>query len=122
MTEPAEEAPKMTDGEKPADVQSELKLDPAEELALIAADRDKYLELARRTRADFENYQTRVRREMDTERKFAGIPLISDLLPVLDNLDRALESSKSSTDAATIVKGLEIVRRQFLDAFGKNSI
>jgi molecular chaperone GrpE len=91
-------------------------------LAAVTAERDKYLEMAKRARADFENYQNRIRRDLEQERKYAAIPVITDLLPVLDNLDRALESAKGQPDAAKIVEGLEIVRRQFLDSFARHTI
>jgi molecular chaperone GrpE len=95
---------------------------PSGDLAAITAERDKYLELARRTRADFENYQTRVRRDMESERRYAATSLIADLLPVIDNLERALESAKKANEAATIVEGIEIVRRQFSDTLAKNGV
>ena len=49
--------------------------------------------IARRTRADFENYQTRARRDLEAERRYAATALVAELLPVLDNLERALESA-----------------------------
>src|SRR5262245_20966545 len=66
---------------------------PSGDLAAITAERDKYLDLARRTRADFENYQTRVRRDMEAERKYAATSLVAELLPVLDNLERSLDAA-----------------------------
>jgi molecular chaperone GrpE len=92
------------------------------ELAKIMDERDAYLELARRTRADFENYQNRVKRDMEAERKYAASSLVAELLPVMDNLERALESAKKVAEAATIVEGLEIVKRQFSDALARQGV
>jgi molecular chaperone GrpE len=95
---------------------------PSGELAAITAERDKYLELARRTRADFENYQTRVRRDMEAERRYAAAAIVAELLPVMDNLERALESAKKANDNPTLIEGIEIVRRQFADTLAKNGV
>jgi molecular chaperone GrpE len=95
---------------------------PSGDLEALVAERDKYLELARRTRADFENYQTRVRRDMEAERRYAASSLVAELLPVMDNLERALESAKKANENPTLVEGIEIVRRQFADTLAKNGV
>jgi molecular chaperone GrpE len=92
------------------------------ELAAIAAERDKYLDLARRTRADFENYQTRIRRDMEAERRYAATALVAELLPVMDNLERALDSAKKANADPTLQEGVEIVRRQFADTLAKHGV
>src|SRR5258708_39545444 len=98
--------PKTQNGAAQAETAPEApSAEPAGALAALTAERDRYLEMAKRARADFENYQNRVRRDLEHERKYAAIPVISDLLPVLDNLDRALESAKCQPDAAKIVEG-----------------
>lgn len=96
--------------------------DPNDELARLRSERNKYLELAKRARADFDNYQKRISRELQTERMYAAQPMIADLLPVLDNLDRALESAKDNAEAAGIVEGVQMVRKQFQDAFEKHGV
>ncbi|MDW8221565.1 MAG: nucleotide exchange factor GrpE [Gemmatales bacterium] len=62
------------------------------DLEQLSRERDTFKELLLRTRADFENYQKRVAKERDQERRFALWPLALDLLSVLDNLQRALDS------------------------------
>jgi len=112
--------------DKPSDAgaspDGDLKPASAGELAAVTAERDKYLDLARRTRADFENYQTRVRRDMEAERRYAAAALIAELLPVLDNLERALESAKKAKADPTLLEGVEIVRRQFGDTLAKHGV
>jgi molecular chaperone GrpE len=95
---------------------------PAGDLAAMTAERDKYLDLARRTRADFENYQTRARRDMEAERRYAATALVAELLPVMDNLERALDSARKAHENATLIEGIEIVRRQFADTLGKHGV
>ena len=74
-------------------VKPEVALTPAEieELKKKAAERDQYLDLAQRTRAEFDNYQKRTlgpSRDQATE-AYAYTPLVRDLLPVIDNLRAA---------------------------------
>src|SRR5436309_7052783 len=68
-----------------AEVQGDL-----DELVKTAAQRDEYLALAQRTQADFENYRKRVARESSAAQERGMAALAKELLPALDNLDRAL--------------------------------
>ena len=111
--EAAPEAPRADDGPFAA-LQAELDA--------ARTDADRYLELARRTRADFENYQNRVRRDADNDRKYAATPIVSELLPVLDNLERALEAIRGKPESEAFSAGVDIVRRQFLDVFVKHGV
>src|SRR5947199_2567332 len=61
-----------------------------DELVAAAAQRDEYLALAQRTQADFENYRKRVAKESAAAQERGLIKLAQELLPALDNLDRAL--------------------------------
>ena len=89
----------------------------------LAAERDKYLEMAQRARADLENYQKRAVRDLQNERKYAVQPLATDLLPVLDNLDRALAAAQKHEQASSgLVEGVQLVQKQLLDAFAKHGI
>ena len=63
--------------------------------------------------ADFFNYRQRTTKERSETRKHAAEDVIIAILPVLDNLDRALDAA-SSEDTASIVKGVDMVRRQFV--------
>lgn len=76
------------------------------------------------TTADFYNYRQRTTKERLETRKRAQEDVIVEMLPVLDNLDRAL-SAASSEDTASILKGVEMVQRQFvsvLEGLGVNVI
>src|SRR6266705_5017476 len=63
-----------------------------EQEQLAAENHDKFL----RTLADFDNYRRRTRQEMEDASRFANQKLISDLLPVLDNFERALQHSEGN--------------------------
>src|SRR3954470_7389872 len=72
--------------------------------------RDEYVELARQVRADFENYQKRAARDLATERRFAQTPLAGDLLPALDNLERAVAAARQGGDNGPLVQGVAMVQ------------
>src|ERR1700730_4237369 len=71
-------------------------LDDLESLRARAMERDQFLSLLKRTQADFENYQKRNQRDREQERRFAAATLASDLLPVLDNLERATAAAQQA--------------------------
>ncbi|WP_370875573.1 nucleotide exchange factor GrpE [Bacillus horti] len=66
-----------------------------------------------RTQADFDNFRRRSRQEKEEAAKYASLPLVEQLLPALDNFERALSASKvDSADKDSIVQGIEMVFRQ----------
>jgi molecular chaperone GrpE len=73
----------------------------------LERERDEYLELARRTKADFENYRKRVSRDASEALARGKAELARELLPVIDNLERALEAPSSEDDA--LAKGVSMV-------------
>ncbi|MEW9701573.1 nucleotide exchange factor GrpE [Paenibacillus sp. SI8] len=66
-----------------------------------------------RVQADFDNFRRRARVEKEDIAKYASLKLIEQLLPVVDNFDRALSSSKETKDFDSLVKGLDMTFRQF---------
>jgi molecular chaperone GrpE len=108
------------DAEAPADTAPS-----AEELTRLrklAAERDQYLDMAQRGRAEFENYQKRSQKEREQERKYAFGPLVYDLLPILDNLERTLSAARKSGDEGPLVQGVAMVQKQFLEALRRHGI
>jgi molecular chaperone GrpE len=67
---------------------------------------------ALRTQADLDNYRKRVAREQETERRYATISVMRDLLPVLDNIQRAIEAAEQSQDAPGLLEGFKLVAQQ----------
>jgi molecular chaperone GrpE len=76
--------------------------------AELAAERDRNLRL----RAELENVRTRTARELQDQRKYAGLPLAQDLLSVLDNVDRAIASAEQNHEAGALLEGFKLVRQQ----------
>jgi molecular chaperone GrpE len=85
-------------------------------------DRDELRDLAQRTRADFENYQKRMQRDLAQERRYAHGPLAKDLLPALDNLDRAMAAAKQAGETGPLVQGVALVQTQLLDLLRRQGI
>ncbi|MBE7491243.1 MAG: nucleotide exchange factor GrpE [Planctomycetes bacterium] len=100
----------------------ELSDDELLALAEEAARADHWLAVARRAQADLENTIKRLRRDQEEAVRYACAPLARDLLPVLDNLTRALGAAQSAKDFDGLYKGLELVARLFADALARHEI
>ncbi len=81
----------------------------------VAADLEKFRDLAMRTAADFDNYRKRAAREKEEAIRYANNSLLEDFLPVLDNFDLGLEAARNSPGTEAILEGLGMVGRQFRD-------
>jgi molecular chaperone GrpE len=84
-----------------------------------AESHDRLLRLA----AEFENYKKRSAREMNDFRKFANESFVKAMLPVVDNLDRAIESSSNDKHAnSSVVEGVNMTLREILKVFEQYGI
>jgi molecular chaperone GrpE len=97
-------------------------LEDLEGLRARAAERDQFLDLLKRTQADFDNYQKRIQRDRDQERRYSQAPLAADLLPVLDNLERATAAAKQAGETGPLVQGVAMVQSQLLDLLKRHGI
>ncbi len=107
---------KESEEKEPADLVERL-----EEKLLVAetASKDNYDRLLR-VSAEFENFKKRTSREMDELRKFSNESILKELLPVVDNLERAI-SSASEADGSSqgVIKGVEMTQREILKVFSQ---
>ena len=102
----------------------------ADALQSLRAERDDLYDRLLRTTADFDNYRKRIERERREVSEAASADLIRDLLPVVDNLERALEASAnaagesdvSDDSTAALRRGVELIHRQLLDALRKRGV
>lgn len=90
-----------------------------DELVRTAAQRDEYLALAQRTQADFENYRKRVARDAANAQERGISSLARELLPALDNLDRALEAAQEDDP---LLQGVRLVRAELAGALTRAGI
>jgi molecular chaperone GrpE len=139
-------APSMPGGDPEAPVGPSVSLDeeaPEDELAYAdtaqapepddlaaltakAGKADQYLELAQRTKADFENFRKRAARDAAAAQERGVAKLAKDLLPAVDNLDRALEAAQSSgngaEDVSTLISGIKLVHADVIAALARVGI
>jgi molecular chaperone GrpE len=100
----ADEMAERHDGQLAVEPNAEI-----EELRRQASEaQDRYL----RSQADLENTRKRLRREMEEERRYAELGLLADLLPVIDNMNRAINAAEKNADAASLLEGFKMVRQQ----------
>ena len=114
----------MSDEAIPTDAAAAPTITPEElqNLRTLAAERDKYHDLMLRTAAEFQNYQKRSQRDREMERKYAFGPIALELLPIYDNLERAVQAGKAAGEEGPLVQGVAMVMTQFLDLLKRNGI
>jgi molecular chaperone GrpE len=121
--EAADEQPQVSDAaeQEQADHEAQLEHD-LEELAAKAEKADEYLELAQRTRADFENYRKRAAREAAGAKERGIAKLALELLPAVDDLDRALAATDGHEDSDTLASGVKLVHAGVIAALARVGI
>jgi molecular chaperone GrpE len=96
----------------------DIKPSFVEQLEQQVAEKDRqvqeYIAKYRQAAAEFEEARLRVRREVSKDVERGRREILSDLLEVVDNLDRAIESARQGASPASLLQGVEMVRRQFL--------
>jgi molecular chaperone GrpE len=94
---------------------------PDDQLAAVTAERDQYLDLLQRVQADFQNYRKRAAREQERLVAHAHERLVRELLPVLDDLERALEAAERHEEAK-LVDGVKLVEQSLRKALQKEGL
>jgi molecular chaperone GrpE len=89
-------------------------------LARAQRERDEYLDLARRAQADFENYRKRAAREAAASGERAKSGLVRELLPVVDNLERALASAQEGEQH--LAEGVRLVHSALIAVLERNGV
>ncbi len=105
----AEPAPPESARAEPAETGA-----PEEQLARAKEDAQKYLGNWQRAEADFQNYKRRVEQERSESRRFASAALIINVLPILDDLERALGSLDARLAGLTWLEGIVLIHRKLL--------
>jgi molecular chaperone GrpE len=93
-----------------------------DQLAQATAERDANAERWQRAQADLENYRRRVQRELEQERQYQSLTLLRDFLPGMDNLQRAIDAANVSHNLDELIRGVEMVERQFQDVLARYSV
>ena len=101
--------------------ESEPKAPAPDPLETALLERDAYLDLAQRVQADFENYRKRAAREQERLVAHAHERLVRELLPILDDLERALEAAERHEEAQ-LVEGVKLVEHSLRSALRKEGL
>ena len=101
--------------------ESEPEAPTPDPLATVTAERDEYLALAQRIQADFENYRKRAVRDQERLVAHAHERLVRELLPILDDLARALEAAERHEEAQ-LVDGVKLVEKSLRAALAKEGL
>jgi molecular chaperone GrpE len=92
------------------------ELNDAETQTQIAI--DKMMRLA----ADFDNYKKRNAKEFENIRKYAAENIIKELIPIVDNFERAIESANESKDINSLLGGIKLILNQMLNLLDKEGV
>ena len=88
----------------------------ADAASAVAAERDELKELLLRRQAEFDNFRKRTERERSEYLQYSGMELVRDMLPILDDFDRALKTECASPD---YVKGVEMIYSRMYETLRK---
>jgi len=94
--------------------------DLAQKLEEAQREKEKYYDLLLRKQAEFDNFRKRIERDREESGGAAARDVLKRLLPVLDNMERALRASDDSSDP--LFKGIALVHQQFLDLLKKEGV
>lgn len=103
------------------ELRAQLELSQAKGREMMERMKESH-ERALRTTADLENYRRRAQREKEEVQKFGIERLLKDFLPVVDNLDRALQAARSSADFDSLRTGVDMTRKLFESALGRHGV
>ena len=117
-SEQGEQVGNQTEIETPGELTEEVITD----LKKKAEERDSFLDQLLRNKAEFVNYQKRMIKENEATAQLAVRNLILDILPELDNFDRALKLADDSNDIATFVEGIKLIEVQLFKVLGKYGV
>ena len=113
QTEVADES---TEVESAEGADSEAADTPASEVDSALAERDRLKDQLLRTAADFDNFRKRTRRDLEEAERRGKEESIREILPIIDNLERAVAAAEEAPSAQAVAEGVEMVLRQFEDA------
>ena len=95
---------------------------PTPHEAELERERDNYKDLLLRRTAEFENFKKRTERDRVAQSEAAAADVMSDLLPLLDDLDRALQAEAGSEGAEAYRRGVELIHRQLSELLRKRGV
>ena len=124
MERSEDQAAEVTEVDETEEVEEVEELEeaaePEDELTVARREREEYLALAQRTQADFENYRKRAARDAAAAGERAKTGFVRELLPALDNLERALTSAQDGE--GHLAGGVELVHAELIGVLSRNGV
>ena len=116
-TETAHEADQPTDADEPSD-EEKLRAELEQANQKIDEQRNKYLRLS----ADFDNFRKRTMKEKAELILNGGEKALLSILPVVDDMERALKTLETATDVAAVKEGVELIYNKFMSVLAQNGV
>ena len=115
-----QEAPDLQEpmSDEPLTREEELEAEIEKLNAQIEEDKDKYLRLS----AEFDNYRKRTMKEKAELILNGGEKSITSMLPVIDDLERAVKTTETATDVAAIKEGIDLIYNKFISILSQNGV
>jgi molecular chaperone GrpE len=101
----------MTDNESDSDARAADVLDEALAGSVAQPEAAAVNDRLLRLQAEMQNLRNRTSREIADERKYAALPVMRDLLPIVDNIDRALEAAEKAGENENLLSGFRLVKQ-----------
>lgn len=88
----------------------------------LQRERDEFKDLLLRKTAEFDNYRRRTERERQAQAETAAADLLGELLPIVDDLERALQADTGGDGAEAYRRGVELIHRQLMETLRKRGV
>jgi molecular chaperone GrpE len=112
-----------TDSPEATAAVSETEQPGSTDVAQLQKERDDHYDRLLRVTAEFDNYRKRTDRERQQMAESAAADLIKDLLPLVDDLERAIKAADAGSEAAAaILRGVEMIHKQLLDTLARRGV
>jgi molecular chaperone GrpE len=100
----------------------ETEVTAEQEMARMQQELEEANDTMLRLAAELDNYKKRVAKERESLIKYATQDIIQELLPVLDNFERAIESANKSKDSDSLLEGVRMIFKQMYDTLGRKGV
>lgn len=107
--------------QEPSEQRTEQEVQEGDELAAVTRERDDYLDRLQRLKAEFDNYRKRAARDQESFAARANETLVKELLPVLDDLERALDAAERHEEAK-LEDGVRLIHQAFSQTLHKQGL
>jgi molecular chaperone GrpE len=91
------------------------------EISKLRTDLEDATDRVLRAQAELDNYRKRARREIEDERRYATLPLLRDLLPVLDNIHRAIGAAETTANGGSLLGGVKLIAQTMESALAQHN-